>query len=487
MPRLVITTGLTSLYDEIVKSSSVLGAFFNRFMMALTVINRAPSFSFDEEEVIEKNLKYMDAILSELHANEPKMPKQSNELLMAFKRKWRIFFNDCKVSSEHHLPRIFRNSKLAERLPRNKRFVEGEINANKVCNYCNRRGHYMKNCRSLLRLCFTCGSPDHFMSKCPMRTCNDMDPSDGRFTSRPVVHGNEVFAGSDVSRYSSRLIDTHDTQLVLENRFSLLFDECEENVANVLCKANCEVVQRSVVNYCNFATAKYSYKKSRTKKSPKLKLISSSLVQQTTSVVQVKRINEEPVYSDHSVDENAKNRTIDSEQSTWVTADMVNELEHMKRKLSEYKAFLRNQSVSEQTIESAVNWSVDSENEEFPSADESFGSDSAALLEDYEIRTKVDEESTGIVELGKNSPSIQLPRGFLTWLLNSLQLQSENIDKVIVASTWLHDGWLDDITDVLSLEDCDFENSECTNRKDFLTDVSDKLHYIIESVKKYIE
>ena len=41
--------------------------------------------------------------------------------------------------------------------------------SNKFCTYCHKRGHVRRRCYHATRACFECGSPDHFVKKCPLK------------------------------------------------------------------------------------------------------------------------------------------------------------------------------------------------------------------------------------------------------------------------------------------------------------------------------
>ena len=57
-----------------------------------------------------------------------------------------------------------------------------QVRENRSCNYCHQRGHLFEDCRVRLKLCFRCGSNDHFIGECKRK------PSEGTVTGpgKPV-------------------------------------------------------------------------------------------------------------------------------------------------------------------------------------------------------------------------------------------------------------------------------------------------------------
>jgi hypothetical protein len=83
-------------------------------------------------------------------------------------------------------------------------YVDEMVNFDARCSFCDRMGHIVNNCRKRLKQCFICGSPNHFVSRCPRRDRDNAASVRRRPSLQPpCVRGTQDHATRDLRQSSS--------------------------------------------------------------------------------------------------------------------------------------------------------------------------------------------------------------------------------------------------------------------------------------------
>lgn len=306
-----------------------------------------------------------------------------------------------------------------------------------------------------------------------------------------------------------------DRQAFLKNRFALLEDECDEEIFSVathgakyrVCATIAETtlkkqsgdltkivksafkqpaICKRVADKLGSAVVQLGYDQQTS-----LTVVASN---SSSSEVRIENHSEmSGVFSNsfsvpisHVYEDADEIKTLKCAGDSWITPELIRQFETLQKQLPSYLKYLEesNSSVcepSEESIESIVNWSyTDGEADEVLSCTENMSA-ASELVHEKDFITEVSsfgQESA----VSTTSDTINLPKEFLSWLGQSLQALLEHVEKVNTISRLLNDEWLQEVSDVLSLENYD-DDILRNNRMDVLAEMKSNLNRVIDCVR----